>query len=1432
MDEDFLKELYEYIGASDRGIPFDEFKSDMSSSQELRKAVYEKIGASKRGIEYAEFEKDLGVSQPPNQVSDEGSAQKAPRDVQQAPEKEDTFDGDRFFGKKVLREETEEIAGDFLKKVHEGTAGKVEEKPEKKKEPTRLDRMFEGYDTGEYERYINYLKEVEQSPTKQLTEKDKKGKRYVRFYEELDKVAYEVQKATDERARQGDEPGFFSKSLSYFEDTVYDNAADIASIIELGASKLGIRALEDKAASYRMAMQAYQAINEAEIPSSEKGVGGQSNPFATQRYLDPQGELRTEKCENCQPVRVEASSADLEVTAIRDKEGFIINDKVKPESVEILNAQLKQRGELTEDFSRGWTDPDVANRFVWDNASSFYDLVGLITLSGAATKGTLKLAGKEASKRAARVTAGASVGSLAFQQSFGSNYRQALRETDGDINKSLNIAATQSAVTGVLTAAIGGFEAQAARAFAGVGGPVGRAINGTARDFARGKVPKGKVVTNFLKDVGEKVGWEIVEENTDQVASNLISNMYGIEKDIYSFDEFTQTTASTILLTAPLGALTSTKNYDKNNFLTYGALAAAKDIDAFDNQLNELVSEGQIGSAEAAHKRDIANRLRATLDFAEGNLTDESQREIAALTIESKNLENAVRLFDKENPMKARVQNRLDRVNKRIEELSKRPVDEQQTTEEETPVATTQQETSEDTQAENVVEDTETKVQETQGEQVEQEAEEGPQTIELDGKQHIRTEKGWRVLNPNTNKPTGRVIKNPERIRQLEAIQEAQDPAVDNKTTLTEVEAQMSDRVQGIRDVVSTVAEEATNPKTRDASITKSLDSNSFIQQVEDIDLNNAKTAAKGLTEALDNFKSLPKNLQAKFDQAIKDNPDLEENSFSEYIENARDLVARRSALQSSRFQPTQEADAPLTYDELGTVVGGQSRTKAPTRVGKGKRRDIQSAEDVAGILNTFDNFAENSDQATRGDYLLKAKNQVNEFLENNPEAAEQVNSQEFYDNLTDQGKTAFDRYFKGETPTETELGPVTDQEFQDFVDNDNVSQERLQSIANKVAANEELSEREAAIFTERTSDVEALLVERQAEEEVDLGENPSERVTQVNDTANNVIDQVNQTVEQVKNAEELTDDIEKSVANALDRTGDAKAELEKAKTEGQLSKKTANAIEAKILRAETQLMGEYYSKKQELSQEDMANVGRKLNEVQENKGRSNVREELDDLGNRAGSLIKAMMGEAGYTPTTQLNAIEEAKEKYFDPDTGKLTHTEEFRGILNSGRVLTPAEAAALAMEIERVESTLSDINGRIEKEQDSQNKKVLENHRDSLRNDLVQLVDMYNDQGALAGQALGLRRGTRYTTAAIRTFEKEAKENDAYDGGIFSEMIDLASKLSEVIAKKNETKREGEKGVPDSYRKEADNIIKKMKKSAKGFNMTNPEDGLKEDC
>ena len=61
MDDQLLKEIWTNEGFEERGIPYDEFKKDMSEDEEIRRAVFTNAGFEGNGISYAEFQNDIGI---------------------------------------------------------------------------------------------------------------------------------------------------------------------------------------------------------------------------------------------------------------------------------------------------------------------------------------------------------------------------------------------------------------------------------------------------------------------------------------------------------------------------------------------------------------------------------------------------------------------------------------------------------------------------------------------------------------------------------------------------------------------------------------------------------------------------------------------------------------------------------------------------------------------------------------------------------------------------------------------------------------------------------------------------------------------------------------------------------------------------------------------------------------------------------------------------------------------------------------------------------------------------------------------------------------------------------------------------------------------------------------------------------------------------
>lgn len=86
------------------------------------------------------------------------------------------------------------------------------------------------------------------------------------------------------------------------------------------------------------------------------------------------------------------------------------------------------------------------------------------------------------------------------------------------------------------------------------------------------------------------------------------------------------------------------------------------------------------------------------------------------------------------------------------------------------------------------------------------------------------------------------------------------------------------------------------------------------------------------------------------------------------------------------------------------------------------------------------------------------------------------------------------------QTPSETQeqIGEIGDSEYDDFVDSGEVSEERLIDIANKVKNQEELSERENAIFTNKTGEINRLIASVASSEQQNLNKLDSKKLAEI----------------------------------------------------------------------------------------------------------------------------------------------------------------------------------------------------------------------------------------------------------------------------------------------------------------------------------------------
>jgi hypothetical protein len=142
--------------------------------------------------------------------------------------------------------------------------------------------------------------------------------------------------------------------------------------------------------------------------------------------------------------------------------------------------------------------------------------------------------------------------------------------------------------------------------------------------------------------------------------------------------------------------------------------------------------------------------------------------------------------------------------------------------------------------------------------------------------------------------------------------------------------------------------------------------------------------------------------------------------------------------------------------------------------------KNTKMAEDTKEWLqNAIDTYSK-SKSKTISDNLEKPQEET--VVE---EVVEKTEEEVIIENTTTKPKTNQDKIDELEKEREEKLAqvgeveetipsnqPITEEEYNDFIDNGNVTEERLNNIAEKIKRNNTLSQQEIAIFNDKTSEI------------------------------------------------------------------------------------------------------------------------------------------------------------------------------------------------------------------------------------------------------------------------------------------------------------------------------------------------------------------------
>lgn len=191
------------------------------------------------------------------------------------------------------------------------------------------------------------------------------------------------------------------------------------------------------------------------------------------------------------------------------------------------------------------------------------------------------------------------------------------------------------------------------------------------------------------------------------------------------------------------------------------------------------------------------------------------------------------------------------------------------------------------------------------------------------------------------------------------------------------------------------------------------------------------------------------------------------ETGFMQQVKATSLLIAEAKQNQSNLIlgKKASALDLDIQTDQYGNsiVTGGLSTKQFNEYTKEGEANpvsmiELKKSQLKEGGLNVYNKIVEQASSL-----LSKGKEIVKDKLGKNNETTNEIDASEEIANKENQEAETIDTN-------------ITEEEYADFVDNGNVSEDRLNQIAQKVKNQQELDEKETAIFTDKTDAINEIL--------------------------------------------------------------------------------------------------------------------------------------------------------------------------------------------------------------------------------------------------------------------------------------------------------------------------------------------------------------------
>lgn len=341
-----------------------------------------------------------------------------------------------------------------------------------------------------------------------------------------------------------------------------------------------------------------------------------------------------------------------------DEDGKFIN-AVDPETG-ILSRMSESEIETFNSMGGKDVKRDTSGlRMINNLEHSAYDLASLIGGGIGVAKGVVKAGAKKATKK--KIASGYTAGAVVYQ-SYSDNFADMMDKLD-DPDAASTAAFTKSVLSGLIEN-VAGLDKLPMNMKMGLT----KIVDDVALRYATGKITRGQVAKEFIKEATKKNLGEVAEELMDAQKDKLIDYAYNVQSDpLLNWDEVTETGLSTMALMLPLAGAAGWNHASPHNLQGNAFYSAAKDPERFLEVASEAVNNGDITQDEADARVDIVTSISKDLPYID-DLSEDDQAMYSKLKAQKLTLEKVLSGTSVDSdPIRKKIQSRLAEITSAME---------------------------------------------------------------------------------------------------------------------------------------------------------------------------------------------------------------------------------------------------------------------------------------------------------------------------------------------------------------------------------------------------------------------------------------------------------------------------------------------------------------------------------------------------------------------------------------------------------------------------------------------------------------------------------------------------------------------------------------------------------------------------------------------